>query len=121
MHPICFPGYLLKLKIHGELNLMRPVAAIGCLNPVIGVKSEPKTGLIWGNVRTVEHVEEFRYHVEAFASAEWEVLQDAQVHRCQCGCIQRISAEVHRSCRKRKCVTLVRVKARQRIHGPPTL
>src|SRR5260221_13594748 len=55
-------------------------------------------GIDLGDVRTVEHIEEFRDQVETFHPAKREILQDAKVHRSQCRCVQRISAESERSC-----------------------
>ena len=74
-----------------------------------------------GDVRPVEQIEEFCYHVKAFRSAEREVLQNAEVHRGQTRCVQSVSPESQRSGREGEGVTLIRVKARQRIHRPSTL
>ena len=84
-----------------------PVPAIGCLNPGIGVRSEPKTGLIWDTFALLNKLKKLRYHIEASRSAEWEVFQGAEVHHCQCGRVQRISAEAEWSGREGKGVTLI--------------
>src|SRR5207237_106111 len=42
------------------------------------------------------------YHVVAFHTAKREVLENAEVHRGQCGCVQRISAQAAWSCREGK-------------------
>jgi len=42
-------------------------------------QARPEHGVDLGDVRTVEQIEEFRYHVETFHSPEWGVLEDAEV------------------------------------------
>src|SRR5439155_3747858 len=105
----CHPS---KLKVQRELDLAGTGSGNGLPKSRHRREGRAEHRIDLGDVRAVEQVEEFRDYVETSRPAEWEILQDAQIHSRQCRSLQRVSAESQRSCRQRNGVTLVRVKTR---------
>src|SRR5258706_11866516 len=85
-------GHFSKLEIQRELDLAG--AGTGNRLPKSAYRSQTlgKNRIDLGDVRTVEQVEEFRYDVDAVHTAEWGLLQDAEVHRGQGRWLQGVSA-----------------------------
>ena len=81
-------GHSLEFEVQGELDLAG--AGSGNRLPEFWYRRHARSEhwIDLGDVRTVEQVEEFRYHVEAFQSTEWEVLHGAEIHGNQCGRFQ---------------------------------
>jgi hypothetical protein len=96
------------------------VPVIGCLNPGIGVKPEPNTGLIWETFGLLNKLKNS-------ATTSRRLPPNGKYFRTRrsivasAGVLREFLAEAERSSRKWKGVTLVRVKPRKRIHGPATL
>jgi hypothetical protein len=76
---------LSELKIQRELYLPCPGSRNGSSKSGYGRQAGAKDWIDLRNVRAVEQVEELSYDIKALCPAEWEVFQDTQIRREQCG------------------------------------
>jgi hypothetical protein len=66
-------------KSKEQLNLVCAASGHGLTKSGYRSQARAEHSVDLGEVRTVEQIEEFRYNVETFHSAEWGVLEDAEV------------------------------------------